>query len=507
MCAYSMINAWLGAPMNVIANFAQGGTTSAVTVGLVPKVLTNAPKIDIAFIQMGTNDINNVAVNDATAKSSAATVIANYTTVCNQLLAAGITPVIGVMPFFSSPANKASFISGVSITSTAGQFSCTSTSTLYVGQSITISGTYGGTGSIVGYSNPTTYYIIATDGSSTFTLSATLGGAAITTTVGTPTGLTYTNINANQAVSIVRRGLRDYASKNPRCIIVDHQENFGLGTDTNGASIANSMYTDGVHALTYGYYYSGKQLLASGVLGGNLRTLPTASNTIWVGDDGFTGPVSLTGRVNLVPNPSFSGTTGSNGGNAITGNIPTMWRLSTNTLPASTGVSSTPDIQRTVPTNGNPNVANLTHCWQLNLTATAANQELDIWGSNSGSLGFPTKMVAGQWYRAGITVTATNTWTNVKQFAVSLYQNAALPGLTNGSIGSQSVITPVYSNDSWPLVSGDSITLATDLFYIPAGSTWANCFLRVDIVFSAAGVANFQLSNPFCVGGFNSPYT
>jgi hypothetical protein len=84
-------------------------------------------------------------------------------------------------------------LSGVVITGIAGQFSCTASSTpLAVGQSLTISGAYGGTGSISGYTNPTTYYIITTNGSTTFTLSTTAGGSGVTTTAGTPTGLTYT---------------------------------------------------------------------------------------------------------------------------------------------------------------------------------------------------------------------------------------------------------------------------------------------------------------------------
>ena len=86
-------------------------------------------------------------------------------------------------------------LSGVSITGTAGQFSCTSTTPtnqLYVGQAVTISGTFGGTGSITGYSNPTTYYIVATNGSTTFTLSTVRNGSGVVTTAGTPTGLTYT---------------------------------------------------------------------------------------------------------------------------------------------------------------------------------------------------------------------------------------------------------------------------------------------------------------------------
>jgi len=81
-------------------------------------------------------------------------------------------------------------LSGVKITGLAGQFSCTA-STLLVGQTVTISGTLGGTGSITGYSNPTTYRISATNGSTTFTL-VTASGAAIVTTAGTPSGLTYT---------------------------------------------------------------------------------------------------------------------------------------------------------------------------------------------------------------------------------------------------------------------------------------------------------------------------
>lgn len=80
-------------------------------------------------------------------------------------------------------------VSGVAITGTAGQFSCTC-SYLSVGMTMTISGTYGGTGSIVGYANPTPYRVTAV-GTGTFQLGQ-LDGRSITTTAGTPTGLTYT---------------------------------------------------------------------------------------------------------------------------------------------------------------------------------------------------------------------------------------------------------------------------------------------------------------------------
>ncbi|MES1993136.1 MAG: hypothetical protein V4457_05920 [Pseudomonadota bacterium] len=91
-------------------------------------------------------------------------------------------------------------IASVTITGTAGQFGCTCYG-LTVGQSIAITGTYGGTGSIASYASGLVYYVSATDGLSTFTLQAT-PGVALATTAGTPTGLTYTAAGSPRPVSI-----------------------------------------------------------------------------------------------------------------------------------------------------------------------------------------------------------------------------------------------------------------------------------------------------------------
>lgn len=88
-------------------------------------------------------------------------------------------------------------LSTVTISGTAGQFTC-ATESLSVGMAVNITGTNTGTGSITGY-DPTAinvYYIIGTPTSTTFTLSATPGGTAITTTAGTPAGLTFTRSGA-----------------------------------------------------------------------------------------------------------------------------------------------------------------------------------------------------------------------------------------------------------------------------------------------------------------------
>ena len=81
-------------------------------------------------------------------------------------------------------------LNAVAVTGIAGQCSCTSTTGLYVGQTVAVSGTL--TGTATGITSGVTYFIIATNYATTFTLSASSGGAAITTTAGTTTGLVFT---------------------------------------------------------------------------------------------------------------------------------------------------------------------------------------------------------------------------------------------------------------------------------------------------------------------------
>ena len=81
-------------------------------------------------------------------------------------------------------------LTGVTITSTTGGFQCNS-AYLQINQLVAITGVNTGTGSITGYATPSYYYITATNGTTTFSLSATYGGTNITTTAGSTTGLTF----------------------------------------------------------------------------------------------------------------------------------------------------------------------------------------------------------------------------------------------------------------------------------------------------------------------------
>lgn len=78
-------------------------------------------------------------------------------------------------------------LANVAVTGTAGQFSC-NTTTLLLNQEVVVTGTLTGTATGI---SPASYFIIATNGTTTFTLSTQSGGTAISTTAGTTAGLTF----------------------------------------------------------------------------------------------------------------------------------------------------------------------------------------------------------------------------------------------------------------------------------------------------------------------------
>ena len=125
---------------------------------------------------------------------------ANTTVVSASEISSIWTVILSNAATVSTPAAA---LASVAVTGTAGQFSCTATTNIAIGQSVVVTGTLTGTATGIAAG---TYYVIATNTTSTFTLSATLGGAAITTTAGTTTGLTFNayatlTFDANVSVS------------------------------------------------------------------------------------------------------------------------------------------------------------------------------------------------------------------------------------------------------------------------------------------------------------------
>jgi hypothetical protein len=135
---------------------------------------------------------NNIAASQTPAAAGALTLTAG-TNVKSITTAAGTSAFALDVPrgvSVTTATAAVATLSSVVIAGTGGQITFTSQAGLVTGQRLTISGTLGGTGTITGYTNPTTYILTAvTATSATLTTTA---GAAVVTTAGTPTGLTYT---------------------------------------------------------------------------------------------------------------------------------------------------------------------------------------------------------------------------------------------------------------------------------------------------------------------------
>jgi len=102
--------------------------------------------------------------------------------------------------FFVSGETTAITLGSVAVANTTGWFTANAT-TFTTGQVITVAGTLTGNATITGYSNPTTYFVIGTNGTTTFQLSATEGGANIATAAGNTRGLTFSEAVSTTAKS------------------------------------------------------------------------------------------------------------------------------------------------------------------------------------------------------------------------------------------------------------------------------------------------------------------
>ena len=102
--------------------------------------------------------------------------------------------------FFVSGESTAVTLGSVAVANNTGWFTASAT-TFTTGQIITVSGTFTGSATITGYTNPTTYYVIDTNGTTTFRLSTTYNGANIITAAGNTRGLTFSEAVSTTAKS------------------------------------------------------------------------------------------------------------------------------------------------------------------------------------------------------------------------------------------------------------------------------------------------------------------
>jgi len=108
--------------------------------------------------------------------------------------------------FFVAGETTAVVLGNVAVANTAGWFTSDAT-TFANGQIINVSGTFTGNATITGYVDPTVYYIVNTNGTTTFQLAASEGAANIVTAAGNTRGLTF-----SEAVSTTAKSGADIAT-------------------------------------------------------------------------------------------------------------------------------------------------------------------------------------------------------------------------------------------------------------------------------------------------------
>ena len=243
---------WNGVAVPVLYG-GTGTTTATGTAGSV--VLSNTPTLVTPVL--GAASGTSLALNGATIGSNALAVTGSTL----------LTPSNGTPAVTLTGGTQTGFaLTTVSITGTAGQFSCDAT-TLTVGQFVTISGTLGGTGTITGYATPKTYLISATNGSTTFTLIVQITGAALVTTAGTPTGLTYavfapllsmtqTWNNTNSTFEGIKLNVTDTAST-ATSLFLDFQNGNNSVFSIDKTGVANGLSSTNNVVARFGFFALG----------------------------------------------------------------------------------------------------------------------------------------------------------------------------------------------------------------------------------------------------------
>jgi hypothetical protein len=170
------------------------GSTATLTFATQPQVpfAIGATIIVTGIVPLAYNGSFTVTASTTSSVSYASAANATYQNSGEITASTAVYPAVSLLGDTVTGTNMAASttLSTVAVVNTTYQFSCTST-TLAVNQAVTVTGTIGGV-TWTGYTSGNTYYIISTNATTGFTLSATPGGTAVSITTGSPTGLTFT---------------------------------------------------------------------------------------------------------------------------------------------------------------------------------------------------------------------------------------------------------------------------------------------------------------------------
>lgn len=211
----------------------------------------------------------------------------------------------------SAIGNSSPALINVEIVDTSGNFTFLTGGfwgTIQYGQAITVTGTLTGSGSITNYTSGKTYFVISTDGSSTFQLSETHYGSAITTTPGTTSGLSFAwhQTQGQNAIAIGAQSAN--LNQGANAIAIGTQ----AGSNSQGADAvaigSSSGYNQRIRAIAIGSGAGNQQGFQSVAIGFNSGAM-AGDNSVVVGpniNSGGTGAVAIGADINGAGNNSIS---------------------------------------------------------------------------------------------------------------------------------------------------------------------------------------------------------
>lgn len=439
------VNYYNKTPFLPIASYAFVGFTSAQTLAALPKVF-QGPAFDIAFVSLGTNDLGGGgAITLPNALIAAALCFDNIKQIANQLVAAGAFVYILVPPAFLTSITNAQN-KNIALLQLRAEL------LLYANQN-------NGSMKVIDLLKDS---LIGT---------AANGDAVANYIVGGNVHLTsFADLAiAKNESAIVPTVFND--TSEPISILEDH----ATIAQQVAAWTANTAFVAPTVVRNNGNYYSLVQSGGSGNVGPSGTGSAIQDGTcIWK----FLFPYP----VNLVPHGMMDGTTGTNSvGAAVTGNIPTGWTFVSLTA-SSTATSAGQQTRQTVT---NSNATNWGYGWNINITWDAAARAAVLRSSL-----FTGAMLTGQWYRAGITVTALADVTGTSNIALEMQFSAITPGpaLVHANI-------PADNTTTVNMKSGDSLQLWTPPFQVPDSWVSNGSFLNIYLNSQAAGTCNVQLAS------------
>jgi len=340
--------------------------------------------------------------------------------------------------------------------------------------------------SISGYSNPTTYLISATNGSTTFTLQ-TLASAPITTVVGTPTGLTFSDSTNALNVTGITSGTVSVGMVITGSGVTPGTYITALGSGSGGVgSYTINQFASGTPTTGTSYTVNNSQTASSGAISGISTQVSYASSA--TGAVGFvSGSGTLTSNVYTYITSNISGS-----GNGSTWQ--TVTSQGTNFAVSSTSITATNNLV-TVNTVSNLSVGDpikFSGTTFGGISTTTQYYITEIIGStlsiSPGNPGVNTSLVAG-----------SGTLLSFYSPAYGYGSTMSITGATNngvvGGVGTYATYYSITFN-----INTQSVAPATGAYYYVTGN--ANTLFNGYNYCGASTTSSITLYYPYNPGTF-----